>query len=497
MKNNHYDIIIIGGGINGCGIACDAAGRGLKVLLCEQNDLASGTSSKSSQLIHGGLRYLETFQFRLVREALREREILLNKAPHIIKPLRFILPHAPHLRPAWMIRAGLFLYDHLSWRNHLPASKKLNLKSSPLNERFQKAFSYSDCWVDDARLVILNAIAAREHGADIRTRHPVTKANRLSDKWEVIADHAGQKQSYTSTLLINASGPWAARVNQLFEKPAAFHLNFVKGSHIIVPKLYPEHEAYILQHSDARIVFVIPYKKSFSLIGTTEEIFSDDPGSASISQNETRYLCELVNDYFKKQITEEDIVHAYSGVRPLYSENEHDFSAMSRDYHMELDRGYQTAPLLTILGGKITSYRKLAEQALSTIQDFFPDMKGHWTERHPLPGGDIGDPKILINELLQVHPSLPPSLIERYCHTYGSRSNIILNGVQSLNDLGKEVAPALFEKEIDYLINEEWADTADDILWRRTKLGLQFSEDQRKSVSHYLSQRAANIASGQ
>ncbi len=489
------DLFIIGGGINGVGIANDAAGRGLSVTLCEQGDLACATSSKSSKLIHGGLRYLEYYEFRLVREALKEREVLLNKAPHIIHPLRFVMPHKKQLKPAWIIRIGLFLYDHLGKRQKLPASHGINLRQhpagQPLQETLKQGFIYSDCWVDDARLVVLNAVQARELGATILTRTRFIGAQRQSDHWQITLEDVNtqEKHALKAKVLVNAAGPWAEEVlSKELHLPAKNHISLVKGSHIIVPKLYAGDFAFILINPDNRIIFVIPYLDNFSLIGTTDIAYAGDPFAAEISPEEINYLCQAVGNYFAKPVSPSDIIWSYSGVRPLHAENTDNPSAISRDYTLELDHPAGQAPILTIFGGKITTYRKLAEHVLHDLQSFFPQAKPAWTDRAPLPGGNMinSDFSAFQNHFLQKYHWLPKEIASRYARSYGTLAEKFLHNAQGMEDLGRHFGAGLYEAEVNYLCTHEWAKTSEDILWRRTKLGLYLSNEEMEKLDEWL-----------
>ncbi len=491
-NNKIVDIFIIGGGINGAGIAADAAGRGLSVTLCEQNDLASATSSWSSKLIHGGLRYLEYYEFNLVRKALKEREILLRKAPHLIRPLRFIMPHDRHLRPAWMIRAGLFLYDHLSRQTLLPKSKSLNLQlhpaGEPLKGDYKKGFIYSDCQVDDSRLVILNAQVAEQHGATILTRWKCLLAKRKQDHWEITLEnqHNKQQQTILARALVNAAGPWVEQVlKTMINLPTKNNIALVKGSHIVVPKLYSGHYAYILQNTDKRIVFVIPYQEKYSLIGTTDVSYHGDPGQATITDDEISYLCDIIKRYFKQAITPQDIVWRFSGVRPLHSEEAENPADISRDYVLELNDENKNAVLLSVFGGKITTYRVLSEHAMSLLKPFFPHGGDAWTKDSPLPGGDIEDANFhkFFLGLQQQYAWLPTNIAKRYAHSYGRLAEKILHNCHQIDDLGKHYGEGLYQREIDYLIKFEWAQTAEDIIWRRTKLGIELNAESIKKIS--------------
>jgi glycerol-3-phosphate dehydrogenase len=481
-QNPPLDLLIIGGGINGTGIACDAAGRGLSVHLCEQNDLASGTSSKSTKLIHGGLRYLEYYQFHLVRESLIEREILLRKAPHLIWPLSFVLPHHPKLRPIWMIRLGLFLYDHLAKRSILPKSKYLTSDQTtyfePLNSDYHKGFLYPDCWVDDARLVVTNAISAHEMGAKISTYCKVENLKRSDGLWQAQIFDQIQNKSFTinAKAVVNATGPWTEPYL------TQHHIRLVKGSHIVVPKLYEGEHAYILQQADNRIVFAIPYEQHWTLIGTTDVDYTGDPSSAEISPDEINYLCQIINTYFNKKISTESVVWHYSGVRPLFDSNLlKDPKSVSRDFSFELTDENGQLPLLSILGGKITTYRILAEQALHKLKPYFPNMGPDWTASAPLPGGDIADADFeeFYITVKNKYPNLPEELLHRLARQYGTKINTLLENVFSVGDLGKDYGATLYQREIDYLKKYEWLHTKDDLLYRRTKLGLHFTAGQK------------------
>ena len=485
-----YDLAVIGGGINGAGIAADAAGRGLKVYLCEQHDLANHTSSASSKLIHGGLRYLEHREFRLVREALAEREVLLAKAPHIIKPLRFILPHRPHLRPAWMIRFGLFCYDHLGRRRTLPGSRGLRLGAdSPLRPDMTRGFEYSDCWVDDARLVILNAMAAREHGATVETRTRCRSAQAHDGVWQLDMERAdGSRSLVRARALVNASGPWVADfLRDGLQRQPRHGVRLVQGSHIVVPRLYPGEQAYILQNEDRRIVFVIPWLERFSLIGTTDREYHGDPAQVRISEEETEYLLAVVNQHFRQPVERDDILHSFSGVRPLLDDESGDPSAVTRDYFLELHGAADQAPLLSVFGGKLTTYRRLAESALDLLKPWLKDMGPRWTADAPLPGGEeMDDPQRLAAQLVEQAPWLTADLARRWAVSYGSRSWRLLGGAKGLSDLGEHFGADLYAREVDYLRREEWAQSAEDILWRRGKLGLFLEAEQRAGLEAYL-----------
>ncbi|VVN07550.1 Aerobic glycerol-3-phosphate dehydrogenase [Pseudomonas fluorescens] len=486
-----YDVAVIGGGINGVGIAADAAGRGLSVFLCEKDDLASHTSSASSKLIHGGLRYLEHYEFRLVREALAEREVLLKKAPHIVKQMRFVLPHRPHLRPAWMIRAGLFLYDNLGKREQLQGSKSLKFGAdSALKSEITKGFEYSDCWVDDARLVVLNAMAAREKGAHVHTQTRCVSARRTKGLWHLHLERAdGSLFSIRAKALVNAAGPWVAKfIRDDLKMESPYGIRLIQGSHLIVPKLYEGEHAHILQNEDQRIVFTIPYLNQFTLIGTTDREYTGDPAKVAITEGETNYLLKVVNAHFKKQISHDDILHSYSGVRPLCNDESDNPSAVTRDYTLALSGAGEEAPLLSVFGGKLTTYRKLAESALAQLAPYFKHIKPSWTALATLPGGeDMTTPQALSSRIRDQFDWIPSEISRRWATTYGSRTWRMLEGVQSLKDLGEHIGGGLYTREVDYLCSEEWATTAHDILWRRSKLGLFTTVDEQQKLADYLS----------
>ncbi len=485
-----FDILVIGGGVNGAGIARDAAGRGYSVLLCEREDLAQATSSASSKLIHGGLRYLEQYQFRLVREALREREVLLRAAPHIVEPLRFVLPHSSDLRPGWLIRLGLALYDHLGGRERLPASKRVALRGSPLGTPLSAdakfGFSYFDCRVDDSRLVVLNAIDALERGAQIRPRTAVTGMRWEGGEWRVSVRQAqsNQDQTVTARAIVNAAGPW---IGDAVDGAVSKKIRLVKGSHVTVPKLYDGEHAYILQNADHRVVFVIPYLAEQSLIGTTDTEFDGDPGKACCSDDDVAYLCDAVNRWFDPGIGPDDVTWAYAGVRPLLDDGAGDAASVTRDYRLDMETAEGQGPLLTVVGGKITTYRKLSEQALDRLQPHLGGGKGRWTADAVLPGGDIpgSDFPAFLTETKRRHSWLPDELAERLARAYGSRIDRVLGTAVKLGDLGKKFGAGLFEAEVDYLKHHEWAASADDILWRRSKLGLRFREAEIEQLQRW------------
>jgi glycerol-3-phosphate dehydrogenase len=500
------DVLVVGGGINGVGIARDLAGRGWSVVLAEQDDLAAHTSSSSTKLIHGGLRYLEYYEFGLVRKALQEREVLLKSAPHIMWPLRFVMPHDPSMRPAWLIRLGMFLYDHLARREVLPGSRGVNLRThpagAPLQARFQRGFIYSDGWVDDARLVVLNAIEARERGAQLFTRTRCTAARRSAAGWTAtLQGQDGLTRTVTARALVNAAGPWAESFlrgtasSAAGEALATKSLRLVKGSHIVVPRCFEHDHAYLFQNPDKRIIFAIPYEQDFTLIGTTDQELQGEPRGAHIGADEVAYLCEQASRYFTRAITPADVVWSYAGVRPLLDDASGDPSAVTRDYLLECNTA--AAPLLSVWGGKITTFRKLAEDAASDVGRMLGDARAPWTEPVSLPGGDlsgwIGAPQRpdtdferFVSTLRQRHRWLPAALARRLARAYGSRIDRVLGSASSLADLGAEVAPGLHEAELRYLQREEWAVSGDDVLWRRSKLGLHYTEAERERVADWM-----------
>jgi glycerol-3-phosphate dehydrogenase len=492
------DVLVVGGGINGAGIARDLAGRGQHVLLCEADDLAQHTSSSSTKMIHGGIRYLEYYEFALVRKALAEREVLLKSAPHIIRPLRLVMPHDPlvnPLRPVWMIRLGLFLYDHLARREVLPASTTIDLRRGPIGEplkpKFSKGFVYSDGWVDDARLVVLNAVDAAARGAEVLTRWRCTNAQRTAGGWRATLQSSdGRERAINARALVNAAGPWAAQfLREHAHVSDSKSLRLVKGSHIVVKKLFDHDHAYVLQSPDRRIIFVIPYERDFTLIGTTDVEHHGPVGTARIDEAETAYLCEQASGYLKQTVTPADVVWSYSGVRPLLEDEAADASAVTRDYQLELETS--AAPLLTVWGGKMTTFRKLAEEAGDLLAAPLGATRGAWTRGALLPGGDLSawigpaqrpdtDIARFAHALATRHPELSVALADRLAHAYGSRVELLLQG-----GLGAEVAPDLFEAELNYLHAHEWARSADDVLWRRSKLGLHLTPAQRGDVADW------------
>jgi glycerol-3-phosphate dehydrogenase len=485
-------MLIIGGGINGAGIARDAALRGLSVCLVEQDDLAAHTSSASTKLIHGGLRYLEYYEFRLVREALAERERLLAIAPHIVWPMRFVLPHSPEMRPAWLLRLGLFLYDHIGGRRSLPGSAAVRLAESPLGVGLKagvaKGFAYSDCWVEDSRLVVLNAMDAAEHGASIRTRTKLISARRVDGLWHASIEdtHTGARETVMARRLVNAAGPWVSDVlHGALGRNAGSRTRLVKGSHIVVPRLYEGEHAFLLQNPDKRIIFVIPYEQDFSLVGTTDLPFSEDPAGVAISADETAYLCESAARWMAKDITPADVVWSYSGVRPLHDDGAENASAVTRDYVLEVDAAAEGAPLLSVFGGKITTYRRLAEAALGKLEVGGKTNTGV----APLPGGDIagGDFGRFVADLAAAYPFLAPSLARRLARAYGTRVTRFLAQAKSMADLGEDFGGGLTAAEVEYLRAEEFARTAEDILWRRSKLGLHAPAGTQARLEAHLS----------
>jgi D-erythritol 1-phosphate dehydrogenase len=485
------DLVVIGGGINGTGVARDAAGRGLSVILCEKNDLSEGTSSRSGKLIHGGLRYLEYYEFRLVREALIEREVLLAAASHIIWPMRFVLPHAPEQRPAWLVQLGLFLYDHLGGRKKLSASRKLNLQTAPegdcIKDSFKTAFEYSDCWVDDSRLVILNALDAQERGAKILVRTAATKARRNDTTWSVeFRDDRGREMTVRAKALVNAAGPWVEQViGSVIGLNSSRKIRLVKGSHIIVQKFWKGPQAYVFQNHDKRIIFVNPYQDNLCLIGTTDIPYSGKAEDVAIEQDEINYLLAAVNRYTKKQLTHADILKTYSGVRPLYDDNAENPSAVTRDYVFDVEG---QPPLLSVFGGKITTYRKLAEHALQKLKQVFPHMGDNWTAAATLPGGDFinSDFEGFLSNFRKNYPWLSADLSLHYARLYGTRAIQIIKNANSIAELGEHFGHMLYQSEVQYLCDNEWAESADDFLFRRTKFGVKFSAAQLNAVRQFL-----------
>ncbi len=492
-----FDLLVVGGGINGAGIARDAAGRGLRVLLCERDDLAAHTSSASTKLVHGGLRYLEHLDFMLVRKALLEREVLLEAAPHIIWPLRFVMPHDAHLRPRWMIRAGLFLYDHLARRRRLPGSAAIDLRRHvagvPLDPRFTRGFVYSDAWVEDSRLVVLNAVDAAERGATVATRTAFAGARRGPDGWRATLRPEGEAEFEVSArALVNAAGPWVGDVlDSVLNRESSRHVRLVQGSHIIVPRLFDHDFAYIFQNPDRRIIFAIPYERDFTLIGTTDLEYHGDPARVAIGDDETRYLCEMAGRYFRRSVTPGDVVGSYSGVRPLLDDESTDPSSVTRDYSLELETS--GAPLLSVFGGKITTYRRLAEEAVDRLAPALGSSAGPWTRGVPLPGGDMPAADFTRFEatLGITCPWLPAPLRHRYARAYGTRIARLLGAATSMAGLGAELAPGLHEAEVTYLRRHEFARSAQDILWRRSKLALHLPRAETAELDAWIAAHPA------
>lgn len=499
MTQEIYDLAIIGGGINGIGIARDAAGRGLKVILVEQGDFAGATSSASSKLIHGGLRYLEQYEFRLVSEALSEREKLLNIAPHIAWPMQFIMPHVESLRPRWMIKTGLFLYDRLGGRISLPKSESIRLSNSPygsaLKPFFEHAFRYSDAWVDDARLVLLNAQSAQQHGAVLYPRVSLVHAEREQGSWQLHlepdANHPKPEvvpSTVTAKILINATGPWVKQLQQRLSISDAQllqgSLKLVQGSHMVVPRCYEGNHAYILQNQDRRVIFMLPYEHDYTLIGTTDTLLENPDQPPKMTDAEVHYLCDAVNFYLEKPISPKDAIWRYSGVRPLLDDGSENASKVTRDYTLAVDAPLGEAPMLTVLGGKLTTYRKLAEHALEKLSEFFPELSESWTHLEPLPGGDIDQGWLGFeawqHDFLLQYPHLDQEWLKYFSRRYGSLSPQILGNAQHIEDLGYFFGGGLYELEVRYLHDEEWAWQADDILWRRSKAGLHMTSEQRQ-----------------
>ena len=484
-----FDIAVIGGGINGAGIARDAAGRGWRVLLAEKSDLGGATSAASTKLVHGGLRYLEHYEFRLVREALQEREVLWGIAPHIVWPLRFVLPHHRGLRPAWLLRLGLFLYDHIGGRKKLPATRIRALADGILKPEFSKGFEYSDCWVEDSRLVVLNAQDAATRGAQILPRTEIISATRSGGLWEItLRDAAGQESTAHARVLVNAAGPWVARVlGQVVRSNTTEKVRLVQGSHIVVPRLYDGPHCYIFQNADQRIFFAIPYETDFTLIGTTDRDHHGDPAQVQISGEEIEYLCNGASAYFARPVTPEMVVWTYSGVRPLYDDGASAAQEATRDYVLTLDAPEGGAAMLSVFGGKITTYRRLALSALERLTPHLPKPTGApagWTGEAALPGGDFATDgfEALAQSLGQNHPFLSPRLARRLVRAYGTNARQILAGSTAMADLGTEYGAGLTEAELRYLVRAEWVRTGEDVLWRRSKLGLHLTPEQRAAV---------------
>lgn len=501
VPDPNFDVVIVGGGINGAGIARDASGRKLRVALLERGDFGTGTSSASTKLIHGGLRYLEHYEFRLVAESLREREVLLSLAPHLITPMRFVLPHVPTLRPAWMMRTGLWLYDRLGGRGRLPRSAKLSLhdtpEGAPLRPTLSKGYAYWDAWVDDARLVIATLRSAVDHGATVMPRTAFVSARRETGCWHVDARAAdGSTINLRARALVNAAGPWVEAVGQGIVGHAnqSARVQLVKGSHIVVRRVHGGDHAYLLQNDDGRVVFILPYERQYSLIGTTDVLIRTPEEGARIDTAEVRYLLAAANRYLGSPVSERDIVWTFSGVRPLYDDGSDNPSATTRDYHLMLD-ATQNAPLLTVYGGKLTTYRKLAEAALAQLQPWLNPACGEWTAREPLPGGE-GASEQALTELQATYNALPATLVARLYRRHGTRTAVLLDGVRTPDDLGRHFGADLYEREVEYFVAHEWATDAEDVLWRRSKAGLHMKEPQRQTftawfASQYGSARSA------
>ena len=479
----HIDLFVIGGGINGAGFARDAAGRGLTVALCEKGDLAEGASSRSGKLVHGGLRYLEYYEFRLVREALIEREVLMNAAPHIIWPLRFVLPHSPQDRPAWLVRLGLFLYDHLGGRKKLPGTRVLDLQrapeGAPILDEFRRGFEYSDCWVDDARLVVLNAVDAAERGALVLTRAPAVSARREDGRWLVTTQNSqsGEARQFSAKVLVNAAGPWVTDVlTRVAGANSTRNVRLVKGSHIITPKFWEGPHSYLVQNHDKRVIFINAYEGDKALIGTTDVSYDGRAEDVACEAGEVDYLLDAVNRYFKEKLTAGDVLESFSGVRPLFDDGQGNPSAVTRDYVFDLDE-VGGAPLLNIFGGKITTYRELAERGLHRLQKFFPQMGADWTESAALPGGDMenADFDLFRERMKRDYPWMSRVLRDYYGRRYGTLTAQIVGQASSTEGLGRYFGGHLYEAEVRYLVAHEWAQTAEDVIWRRTKNRLSMS----------------------
>ena len=502
MEPEIFDLFVIGGGINGAGIARDAAGRGLSVIMCEKGDLAEGTSSRSGKLVHGGLRYLEYYEFRLVREALIEREVLLNSASHIIWPMRFVLPHSPTDRPAWLVRLGLFLYDHLGGRKKLPGTRSLDLhrdpEGAPILDQYSKGFEYSDCWVDDARLVVLNALDASAKGARILTRTACVSARREQGNWliQMRSERSGEVRTVRARVLVNAAGPW---VNDIIGRVVGSNsqrsVRLVKGSHIIVPKFWAGQQAYLVQNHDKRVIFINPYEGDKALIGTTDIPYDGKPEEVTADEKEIDYLITAVNRYFKEKLRRSDVLESFSGVRPLFDDGKGNPSAVTRDYVFDLDET-GGAPLLSVFGGKITTFRKLSEHAMQRLAKFFPKMGGDWTRSAVLPGGDIpnADYVAFSDTLRAAYPWMPRALVNHYGHLYGARTKQIVGNATSLADLGRHFGGDLYEAEVRYLVACEWAQAADDVLMRRTKEGLHMTAEEKAAFAAWFDAELALAA---
>ena len=523
-KDGVYELFIIGGGINGCGIARDAAGRGLSVCLAEMNDLASATSSASTKLFHGGLRYLEYFEFRLVREALVERETLLKAMPHISWPMRFVLPYHRDMRfesdtptsrlltmvmpwmkgrrPAWLIRLGLFLYDHLGGRKILPGTTTLDLTTDsagvPLHERFRTAYEYSDCWIEDSRLVVLNARDAHARGARIMTRTTVTSAERSNCHWVVQLEDTATEERFEikAKMLVNAGGPWVGDIiRNTVRSNSREGVRLVRGSHIVTRKLFDHDKCYFFQGTDGRIIFAIPYEGDFTLLGTTDAEHDDPSRKPVCTPEEKQYLLEFASQYFKQPVTDADVIWTYSGVRPLYDDGATSATAATRDYVLKVDRA-GGAPLLNVFGGKITTYRKLAEAALEKIVAFFPNATGDWTAGVALPGGDMAVDGVdaLVARLCAAHPFLDQTWARRLVRAYGTEAEAVLSGAETSDQMGQDFGATITARELDWVIEKEWVQSSDDFLWRRSKLGLRLTADQHKAIDDYIQKAVSQHA---
>ncbi len=490
--SSSYDLIVVGGGINGVGIARDAAGRGLSVLLVERGDLGNATSSASSKLIHGGLRYLEQYQFRLVRESLAEREVLLAAAGHLIWPLRFVLPLHRGLRPAWLLRLGLLLYDHIGGRKRLPPTRTLRRgrdpELDPLRAEFRRGFEYSDCWADDARLVVVNAVDAHSRGASVEVGTAFESARREGREWEVRLAAPGGARTVRARALVNAAGPWVERILRGSGAARRGAVRLVKGSHIVVPRIYPGEQAYTLQNRDGRVVFMIPYEGTFTLIGTTDVPFDGDPIGLAADAAEIEYLCRSASDYLPRPVSPGDLRWSYAGVRPLHDDGDQNASTITRDYVFDLDAPPAAAPMLSVFGGKLTTYRKLAEHALAQLLPTLGVRATPWTRTAALPGGDLppGGYEEFARAMRGRHGGFPPTLIDRLCRAYGTTAERILGGAVDTRGLGEEIAPDLYEAELQHLKDREWARSAEDVLWRRSKLGLRYDRAQAERVRAWL-----------
>jgi len=490
-----YDVFVIGGGVNGCGIARDAVGRGFATGLCEMKDLGWATSSSSTKLIHGGLRYLEHYEFMLVRKALKEREVLWAMAPHIVEPVRLILPHHKGLRPAWLLRLGLFVYDYIGGRHKLPVTKTINLAThetgKPLKPLFKKAFEFSDCWVDDSRLVMLNARDAAERGADIMVRTRCKRAKKKGDHWEITLENVdnGDEKIVTASLIVNAAGPWVDDVlSSSLGKNDSHNVRLVQGSHIVVKKLFDHDRSYFFQNKDDRIIFAIPYRDDYTLIGTTDRDYEGDPGNVKASREEISYLCDCASEYFAEPVLEENVVWTFSGVRPLYDDGASMAQEATRDYVLRQDGEAGQAPVLNIFGGKITTYRVLSEAVVENIENLIGPKKPAWTEGATLPGGyfPVEGFDELVAETRAGFPFLEKPQVRRMCRAYGSDTKLMLNGAESLDDMGKDFGCGLHAIEVNYMREKEWAQTAEDVLWRRSKLGIKMSDDQIAALDEWM-----------